>query len=106
MVEIALDWELVKWVVIYGCGIFAIYFAGVIIATRKIMAQIAMVLKEYSEAFQDVADALEDNAVSEQEFEKIFKSFQEGWGETDKLIKMIKEALPYQFLIKIFGVGK
>lgn len=105
MVELALDWELVKWVVIYGVGIAAIYFAGAIVASKKIMRQVAVVLHEYSEGFDVLATALEDNEVSEEEYEKVFKEFQEAFGEAGKLYEMIKQAIPYQFLMKFFKFG-
>lgn len=105
MVELAFDWELVKWVVIYGVGIAAIYFAGAIVASKKIMKQVAVVMHSYGEGFDELALALEDNAVSEEEYAKVFKEFQEAYGESGKLYEMIKEAIPYQFLAHFFKFG-
>ncbi len=70
MVELALDWELVKWIVVYGVGILAIYFAGAIVASKKIMRQVAVVMHAYGEGFDELALALEDETVTEEEYEK------------------------------------
>jgi len=105
MVELALDWELVKWIVVYGVGILAIYFAGAIVASKKIMRQVAVVMHAYGEGFDELALALEDETVTEEEYEKVFKEFQEAYGESGKLYEMIKAAIPYQFLAKFFKFG-
>ncbi len=102
MIEFTIDWEIVKTIVVYGSAIAAIYFAGSILTTRKIMRQISIALGEYEEAFDAVADALEDDVVSEEEYERMFKEFQEGYGESVILFNMIKEAIPYKFLTKFF----
>lgn len=105
MTEIVMDWEIVKWIVIYGGAIVAIYFTSAVVVSKNILRQIAVVLDKYGDGFNTLADALEDNTVTEEEYEKIFNEFKEAYGESGKLYQMIKEAIPYQWLMKIFRVG-